>query len=160
MNSPCSALLILALGAARLHAQAPAARDSAGIEVLNRAIAEATRHMDTASSLALWTDDGTSLLPSTAAVVGKPAITSFLGAVMTSLKGARMLQFDMRCHDIQVAGDSASEWCTEHQVVHIADGQPDFDGWGRMLYVLRRGADGRWRIRTEMWQPVKAELPT
>lgn len=37
------------------------------------------------------------------------------------------------------------------------NGRPDFDGRGRMLLLLRRGADNLWRIAREMW--IAAEAP-
>ncbi|MBV8517055.1 MAG: DUF4440 domain-containing protein [Acidobacteria bacterium] len=120
------------------------------IEQFNDAFAAATRHMDNAATLALWADDGVSLLPSTPPIVGKKAIGAFLDGVMKQLAGAHMESFDMRCHAIEVSGPWASEWCSEHQVVKLGDGKT-FDGWGKMLLVLHRQSDGRWTIAREMW---------
>jgi ketosteroid isomerase-like protein len=91
-----------------------------------------------------------SLLPSTKPIVGKRAIATFLDGVMASLAGARMEKFEMECFDIKISGSWASEWCTEHQVVQLT-GDKRFDGWGKIAYVLHRGADGTWRISQEMW---------
>ena len=51
------------LGVAQMAAAATDGRD--GVEAFNRAFDAATRQMDTAATLALWQDDGVSLLPST-----------------------------------------------------------------------------------------------
>ena len=145
------------LGVARTVA-APSARH-AGVEAFNQAFDAATRHMDNAATLALWEDDGVSLLPSTAPIVGKPAIAKFMAAVMASIPDGHMQSFDSACFDISVSGDWASEWCTEHQLVQFASGKPPFEGWGKLLLVLHRGSDGKWRLKTEMWNqalPVKA----
>jgi uncharacterized protein (TIGR02246 family) len=123
----------------------------AGVEAFNRAFDAATRTMDNAATLGLWEDDGVSLLPSTAPIVGKPAIRQFMDAVMASIPGGHMQAFESACFDIHVSGDWASEWCTEHQRVTFAGGKPPFEGWGKMLLVLHRGSDGRWRLRNEMW---------
>jgi ketosteroid isomerase-like protein len=134
----------------------------AGVEAFNRAFADATRHMDNAATLALWDDDGVSLLPSTAPIVGKPAIAKFMGDVMASIRGAHMQTFESACFDISISGDWASEWCTEHQLVRLPAGKPPFEGWGKMLLVLHRGGDGQWRLKTEMWNqalPVAAAVP-
>jgi len=57
----------------------------------------------------------------------------------------------MEFHDIQVSGDWASEWATEHQVVQPPDGKPVSEGYGKMALVLRREAGGEWKVKQEMW---------
>ncbi|MBA2683940.1 MAG: nuclear transport factor 2 family protein [Gemmatimonadaceae bacterium] len=125
------------------------------IDAFNRAFFDATRHMDTPATLALWDDEGVSLLPSTNPIRGKSAITKFMNDVMASLAGAHMTKFEGACFDIQQSGDWASEWCTEHQLVELGGGKPPFDGYGKMLLVLHRTA-GKWRLREEMWNQALA----
>ena len=117
----------------------------------NRKLADATRHMDNAAMLALWADDGVSLLPDASPLLGKPAIAAFMNRVTASLKGATMAKFAMQCSGIEVSGNLASEWCTEHQIVTLPGNQPPFDGHGQMLLVLRRDTQGDWRLLREMW---------
>ena len=133
-----------------------AADDRAGIEAFNRAFAEATRKMDNGAVIALWEEDGTSLLPSTPPIRGKKAIAAFIEKVVADLPGAKMEKFESECFDIQVSGAWASEWCTEHQIVTFPGGKPPFDGYGKLALVLHRGADGKWRIKQEMWNQVLA----
>jgi ketosteroid isomerase-like protein len=150
MRAFCAALAVL-LGVG-LAGRTQAAGDArAGIEAFNRALDQATLRMDNAATLALWEDDGVSLLPATAPMVGKPALAAFLRALQRQHPKARMQSFESHCHDIQSDGRLASEWCDEHQVVSFGDGTPPFDGRGKMLLVLHRGDDGRWRLRQEMW---------
>ncbi|HUJ13018.1 MAG TPA: DUF4440 domain-containing protein [Thermoanaerobaculia bacterium] len=124
---------------------------AATLTTFNNALVDATRRMDNSATLALWEEDGVSLLPSTEPIVGKSAIAKFLDDVTSRIGSAHMESFTMECHEIAVSGDFASEWCTEHQVVSFSDHRPRFDGRGKMLFVLHRGSDGRWRIRSEMW---------
>jgi ketosteroid isomerase-like protein len=153
MRSAWKALLALVvLLSPILHAATP----QAGVEAFNQAFGAATRRMDNAAILALWTDDGVSLLPSTPPIVGKKAIGAFLDAVMAQLSGAHMETFEMQCRDITISGALAAEWCTEHQIVRLAGDKPPFEGWGKMLLVLRRDDDGRWRLKTEMWNQALA----
>lgn len=144
---------IVAFVAAPAHTQGRAPRQAAerdGIVAFNRALDSATRHMDDSATLALWENDGVSLLPSTKPIVGKEAIAAFIRGVSKANPAARMQSFQLECFDIDVSGAWASEWCTEHQVVELGGGK-QFDGRGKMLLVLHRGHDGKWRLHTEMW---------
>lgn len=150
------ALLLLAVFVHSVRAQHPAPASHAGIAAFNDDFASATRSMSNKAILALWDDDGTSLLPSTKPILGKNAIARFLDAVMTSLRGAHMTKFESECFDLRASGDWASEWCSEHQVVELGGGKAPFDGRGKMLLVLHRGTDGKWRIHDEMWNEALA----
>lgn len=150
LRSPTVVLLLLATHLATATAQAPStSTDHAGIERFNHALDSATRTMDNAALLALWDDEGISLLPQTRPIMGKGAIRTFVEGVTSQYPGARMESFTLACHDIEISGPWASEWCEEHQVVKLPSKQ--FDGRGHMLLVLHRGADQQWRIRREMW---------
>jgi len=135
---------------------ANAATPQSGVDAFNKAMDSATRSMNNAAVLALWEDDGVSLLPSTAPIVGKKAIAKMLDDVVAMYPGGKMKKFEMQCHDITVSGDWASEWCGEHQIVQFPGGKPSFDSWGKMLLVLHRGADGKWRVKQEMWNQAAA----
>jgi uncharacterized protein (TIGR02246 family) len=127
------------------------------IEAFNQKFEDATRRMDNAAIIDLWAEDGISLLPSAKPVIGRAAIAAMMNAVTAQIKGARMDKFELRCSAIEVSGDLATEWCSEHQIVILPDGKPPFDGRGKMLLVLRRGADGKWRLLREMWNQGEAD---
>jgi len=65
--------------------------------------------------------------------------------------GRGVTKEEMEFHDIQVCGDWASEWATEHQVAQAPEGKPNFEGYGKMALVLHREAGGEWKIKQEMW---------
>ncbi len=141
----------------QILAQTEPASPRPEIEAFNRRFEDATRRMDNAASIALWADDGISLLPSTKPIVGKRAIATFMDSVTAQLKGAKMEKFEMECFAIDISGDTASEWCSEHQVVLMPGGKPPFDGRGKMLLVLRRGLDGKWLLLREMWNQAEGD---
>jgi uncharacterized protein (TIGR02246 family) len=144
-------ILLLLAAALPIVAQTVPLSPRAEIEAFNRRFEDATRRMDNAAVVALWADDGISLLPSTKPIVGKVAIAAFIDSVTSQIKGARVEKFELECFAIDVSGDTASEWCSEHQVVTMPGGKPPFDGRGKMLLVLRRGPDGKWRLQRAMW---------
>jgi ketosteroid isomerase-like protein len=121
------------------------------IDAFERAMIEGTRRMDNAALIALWEDDGVALLPDMAPLVGKRAIADFITKTTGAMPNARMVSFDMTCSGREIAGDLATEYCFEHQVVDLGPDKPRFDGSGNLLFVLHRGADGTWRLRREMW---------
>jgi uncharacterized protein (TIGR02246 family) len=140
-----------------MGAQAITEAPRAQIEAFNQKFEDATQRMDNAAIMDLWAEDGISLLPSAKPVIGKAAIAAMMNAVTEQIKGARMDKFELRCSAIEVSGDLATEWCSEHQIVILPDGKPPFDGRGKMLLVLRRGADGKWRLLREMWNQSEAD---
>ena len=149
--------LLLPAAALPIVAQTVPLSPRAEIEAFNRRFEDATRRMDNAAVVALWADDGISLLPSTKPIVGKAAIAAFIDSVTAQIKGAQMEKLELECFAIDVSGDIASEWCREHQVVLIPGGKPPFNGRGKMLLVLRRGPDGKWRLQREMWNQAEAD---
>jgi len=128
------------------------------IEAFNAKFLQAHLKMDTPAILAMWADDGVSLLPETAPMIGKPAIAKFLVGVTEEVKGWRMEKMELDFQGIEVSGDWASEWAFEHQVVQPPDAsKPPFDGRGKMLLVLHRDAEGNWQIKREMWNQGQKE---
>jgi len=141
-----SILLLFVLFSLAAHAATPRAE----IDAFNQKFLDATLKMDNAASLALWADDGVSLLPNTAPIVGKKAIAKFLDDVIARIAGYKVTGQVNDFHDIQVSGDWATEWGTTHQSIQPPDGRPMMEIYGKILLVLHREKDG-WHIAQEMW---------
>ena len=95
-------------------AEVPAQTASAGdlrkeIDAFNARFLEAHRKMDDAAILGMWAEEGMNLLPETAPMVGKAAITKFLTGVTGRLKGWRMEKMELDFQGIETSGDWASE---------------------------------------------------
>ncbi len=142
-----SALLSLALICIPAFAASP--RDE--IASFNQKFRDATLRMDNTATMALWSEDGVSLLPGLAPIEGKKTIAKWLDGVVAGLAGYRVTTQENDFHDIQISGDRASEWGTTHQIVQPPDGKPAIEIWGKILLVLHREPDGAWKIREEMW---------
>jgi ketosteroid isomerase-like protein len=107
--------------------------------------------MDNAGVIAQWADDGASLLPDTAPIVGKKNIAEFLQKVFAGLQGYHVTAEEIEWRDVRVAGDWASEWGIVHQAVQPPGDKPAIDIYGRIALVLHRDSEG-WKIEQQMWQ--------
>ncbi len=143
---------LMAIGGASAR-RAGAGPDTAKkeIETFNQKFIDAHLKMDNAAIMSLWADDGVSLLPELAPMVGKKTIAGFLDDVIARMPGYHMGKFEIEFQGLETNGEWASEWATEHQVVAAPPGKEKFEGYGRMLLVLHKEADGNWRITREMW---------
>ena len=143
--------ILLAWAAVRMTAAPGGTTGVAEIEAFNNHYVELHLKMDTAGVLALWEEDGVDLMPGDAPVIGKKKIMAWVEDIVAKMPGYKVLKQDMEFHDIQVCGDWASEWATEHQMVQPPDGKPVIEGYGKMALVLHRGANGEWKVKQEMW---------
>ena len=146
-----AALAILMVWTARMTAAPGGATGVGEIEAFNKNYVELHLKMDTAGVLKLWEEDGVDLMPGDAPMIGKKKIVAWVEDIVAKMPGYKVLKQDMEFHDIQVCGDWASEWATEHQMVQPSDGKPVIEGYGKMALVLHRGANGEWKVKQEMW---------
>ena len=121
------------------------------IEAFNKKFIDAHLRMDHAAILSYWDDDGVSLLPQIAPLVGKKAIARFVEEVVAQMPGYRVTAEEIDFQGIQISGDWAYEWGLEHQTVPPPDGKPVIDNRGKILLVLHRDSSGAWKIQQEMW---------
>jgi ketosteroid isomerase-like protein len=125
--------------------------DREEVEQFNSTFLQLHRNMDTTGIFALWADDGVDLMPGEAPLVGKKAIVAWVQGILSSMPGHKVVKEELEFHDIQVSGDWASEWATEHQVVQPLGDKLPIDGYGKIALVLHREANGQWKIKQEMW---------
>src|SRR5216683_4226079 len=121
------------------------------IEAFNKGYVELHLKMDTAGILALWAEDGVDLMPGDAPMIGRKKISAWVEDILAKMPGYKVTKQEMEFHDIQVCGDWASEWASEHQVVQPPEGKPPIESYGKMALVLHRGANGEWKVQQEMW---------
>jgi uncharacterized protein (TIGR02246 family) len=142
---------VVLLAGVRMKAQT---REGAGrkeIEAFNKRNVELHEKMDTPGILALWADDGVDLMPGEAAMIGRKRISAWVEDILAKMPGYKVMKQEMEFHDIQVCGEWASEWATEHQVVQPPGGKPMIESYGKMALVLHREATGEWKVQQEMW---------
>ena len=144
-----------ALAASAFGISASGAKDE--IEAFNKRYVEMHLKMDTAAIYGTWAGDGVSLMPGEAPLVGKKAIVAWVENILAQMPGYKVVKEEIEFHDIQISGDWASEWATEHQVVQPPDGKPVIDSRGKMALVLHRETNGEWKVKLEMWNQAPKE---
>jgi ketosteroid isomerase-like protein len=149
MQTGFLALVLLGLTASTTDGMNPKGSNGE-IERFNKTFVELILKTDHTGILAIWAEDGVDLMPGEAPVVGRAAIAAWLKDIESTTPGSRVSKEDVEFHDIEVSGDWASEWATEHQVVQ-PQGKPPVEGYGKIALVLHRDASGQWRIKKEMW---------
>ena len=150
MAAVAAGVLLLAVGGARMSARNANAEARSEIDAFNKKFTELHLKMDTPGIMAMWAEDGVDLMQGEAPIMGRKTITAWVEDALSKNPGYKVIKEEMEFHDIQVCGDWATEWATEHQVAKAPEGKPDFDGYGKMALVLHREA-GEWKIKQEMW---------
>src|SRR6266852_7989351 len=130
---------------------APPADPKAEILAFNEKFINAHLRMDNPAIIAMWAEDGVSLLPSMAPMVGRAAIGKFITDISAQMPGYKIVREKIDFRDIQVSGDWASEWGLEIQGLQPPGNQPAMEGHGKLLFVLHKNPKGEWKIEQEMW---------
>jgi uncharacterized protein (TIGR02246 family) len=149
------AVVTLGLAVAGWAGQASSGR--AEIEAFNKRYIDAHLRMDTPMILSFWAEDGVSLLPEMAPLLGRPAIAKFVEDVVAKMPGYKVTKQEIDFRDIQVSDDWASEWGMERQVVQPPDGKALIDSRGKILLVLHKNTKGEWKVQQEMWNSAPKE---
>lgn len=134
-----------------VRGQSDAQSTSVAINELNSKLVDGCRNFDPDQTAALWDEDGVDLLPGMDPLVGKRTIQKWLKGVADQIKGAKILQCDVDWQRMQVAGDVAYEWGINTQTVQLPDRSEPMKNKGKITLILRRQADGGWKIALESW---------
>jgi ketosteroid isomerase-like protein len=146
-----AAFLLVGLWAVRMSARDSNRDAQKEIETFNKKFVDLHLKMDTPGIMAMWAEDGVDLMQGEAPIFGRKTIQAWVENVLAKMPGYKVTKDEIEFHDIQICGDWASEWATEHQVAQAPEGKPNFDGHGKIALVLHREASGEWKIQQEMW---------
>lgn len=130
---------------------APPADPNSEILAFNEKFINAHLRMDNPAIIAMWAEDGVSLLPSMPPMVGRAAIGKFINDISAQMPGYKIVREKIDFRDIQVSGDWASEWGLETQGLQPPANQPVMEGYGKILFVLHKDTKSEWKIQQEMW---------
>lgn len=133
------------------HAQASVQQ---AIEALNQKEADSCRTMDNSITKTLWADDGVDLIQGLQPMIGKKAISDWLDSLAPQLRGAKMEYCTIDWHDLKITGDWAYEWGITRQKIDPPAPQKPFESAGKMVLILKRQADGAWKVELESWNSL------
>lgn len=132
----------------------------AGVNALNQKEEVACREMDNTKSGALWAEDGVDLIQGLEPMVGKATIVKWYDSLTSQTKGAKMEYCTIDWKQIKIQGDWAWEWAITKQKIDFPGQPKPFESAGKMVYILKKQADGEWRIELESWNSMPAPEET
>jgi uncharacterized protein (TIGR02246 family) len=131
----------LALGLSMIQTQFALAGDKEDIEAAVAEWAKAANAGDAAGIAALYTDDAVLLPPGAPIAQGKDKIQGLWKSMLDM--GVSNIQLNPT--EIIVSGNDASEVGTFSYTAG------DTKGTGKYIVLWRKGDDGKWRLRRDIW---------
>ncbi len=95
------------------------------------------------------------LPPGSDPLVGRDSIFAGLAAAEGDMREVEILEYESRFEELVLLGDYALEWGTVRGVTRSGDGPPVEESH-HLLRVLRRQADGSWRVWRSIWNDSAA----
>ena len=142
------ATLVLAGACARQsapgNATAAAERDISAMWSGYRAAGEAS---DVAGFLAITTEDVALSSPGTPTVRGQAGLRTFM---VDAFKAVHYSKVSLTLGEAIIVGDRASQFGTYRETYSALSGGPATTNFGQFGALLRRGADGKWRIAQQI----------
>ncbi len=149
-----SFLAIISLALAASCDRAPEDRaaslkaDVAAIRTLHAQWIAAEASGDLESFMALWSDDGVIMPPNAPTLIGKEAIREFARDFYNQFT----VTVETAIDEIVVAGDWAHvRWTTIAGTATPKDGGIPMTHSGKALWILKRQADGDWKLACDIW---------
>lgn len=119
--------------------------DKARIQELEQKDIAASRKNDVEALVALWTDDGVLLQPSTPPVVGKEAIRKLLLRQQQLAARVETTSYEENWNELRIAGAYAFEWGRIAATLKLPDGH-DVQQDVNAIRILAKQPDGSWRV--------------
>jgi uncharacterized protein (TIGR02246 family) len=131
----------------------PAAATPADLEAINQLHerdVEASKSLDVEALASLWTDDIVSIPQDGKPIIGKEANRNSLLKLREAMQDLDIVEYNISFNEVKVTGDWAFEWGTFSGAVKPKAGGEAMHSSGNLLRVLKREADGSWKVARTM----------
>lgn len=143
--------MLAGLSAGQEAADSRRAADMAAIEQLHRCDAAAAKKGDLATLAELWTDDAVALPPGEPPVIGIDAIRKWLAKSQPDSSAVEVIDYVLDFKEVRIVGDEAIEWGRTSVVLRPRGATSTMRASGNLMRVLKRQADGSWRVSRSVW---------
>jgi uncharacterized protein (TIGR02246 family) len=129
-------------------------KDGADIEAINKLHQremEASRKWDIDTLASLWTDDVVMLPAGEPALIGRDANRASITRLRDESGTAEIRDYILSFNEVKVTGDWAFEWGTYSGTLAPERGGESLRATGKVIRVLKKDADGSWRIARAMY---------
>ena len=129
-------------------------KDGADIEAINKLHQremDASRKWDIDTLASLWTDDVVMLPAGEPALIGRDANRASVTRLRDQSGSAQISDYILSFNEVKVTGDWAFEWGTYSGTLAPEAGGESLRATGKVIRVLKKDADGSWRIARAMY---------
>ena len=127
--------------------------DVAAIQALGPALDEAALAKDLDAVVAMFTDDAVFMPPNATTVQGRANFAPWIESALNTLA---FTEHVIQLTEVQGAGDFASARGVYREAYTLEGVTEPIRDTGKILFLLRRQADGSWRFIAEIWN---SDLP-
>lgn len=127
----------------------------AAIEKLHETDIAAAKIHDIHTLITLITDDCIMLPPKQTPIRGREAIWKFMQEQLPENQQFEITGYVQHFEEVNIVGDWAYEWANFHGTYHLKSGGPELQERSRLFRILRRQADGTWKVARVIWQEME-----
>ena len=124
--------------------------DLEAINQLHQRDIDASKAWDVETLVSLWTDDIVSIPQDGNPVIGKEANRNLLLKLKQASSDIDIVEYDLSFKEVKITGDWAYEWGTFSGTVKSKAGGEVSKSSGKLFRVLKRDADGSWKVARTM----------
>lgn len=124
--------------------------DMEAINELHRRDMQASKTWDVEALASLWTDDIVSIPQEGQPLIGKEANRNSLLRLKEESRDIDIVEYNLAFNEVKVIGEWAFEWGTFSATIRSKDEGEVSQSSGKLFRVLKRDADGSWKVARSM----------